>query len=542
MAGTTGAWAAGDRRAALLKECDRSGGLGRLTGADGSFIAAWVSPDGTAVELFRSASCTTNLYLAADSHGPVWSAYVGDLVRRLGWRPGLDPRVVPALIAGVGLAPTRTWFKGVTRLPAGYVVRGTRSGWSEPRLAAPFAFRPRPQRSPEEEAETLRELIADAVRRSLGGRRVAISFSGGVDSSILALNARDAGCDVSLVHCSAGEDAERSAARTTARHLGLDLHLVPVPGAETPEPDAPAPYTHMSLLSYTAQIDMAARLGAETLAWGWMADQLFEEPTPALSLRQALNPMTLGLRPQQALRARYGPVLDLPKSAAGAHLMALASVAVPRVMTRLSFQLPQDRRLRSAPLYWLTPEAKAALAAEAAEARRWYVTEFEQVDSGRGDPFRAARWSTLRQSLEDLDYAALESAMIQAAGRCWLSPYCDRSLVEYALSLAPRYRVNVVDGVRYTKPLLRAAFAEGIPAESLSRTLQPPFGGGEVGRFHRRRAAVAAELGPKSFLARHDLIDTVALAETLSDRGLTARGFRYLHAALRLERWMQTRS
>jgi asparagine synthase (glutamine-hydrolysing) len=78
----------------------------------------------------------------------------------------------------------------------------------------------------EEAVEKLQRLLQQSVEeRVLGLNKVAVAFSGGLDSSLIALLAKKAGAKVHLVHVSLEGMSETEQAEEAATLLGLPLHV-----------------------------------------------------------------------------------------------------------------------------------------------------------------------------------------------------------------------------------------------------------------------------------------------------------------------------
>lgn len=76
------------------------------------------------------------------------------------------------------------------------------------------------------------ELLRRAVKRRINGSRVAVAFSGGLDSSIIACLLKDAGLKVQLYTASIGRSVEAKRAVEAAEALGLPLTVVEKPLGE----------------------------------------------------------------------------------------------------------------------------------------------------------------------------------------------------------------------------------------------------------------------------------------------------------------------
>lgn len=126
-------------------------------------------------------------------------------------------------------------------------------------------------------------LLRASVRKRVAGRRkVAVSFSGGLDSSLIAMLAAREGVEVIL--CSAyvtGSRDERQAQRA-ADLLGLELHGVNVDAAASSSavrtldlPFVASPMDRALWVIYSTTAKEASSRGAEVVLLGQLADELF---------------------------------------------------------------------------------------------------------------------------------------------------------------------------------------------------------------------------------------------------------------------------
>jgi asparagine synthase (glutamine-hydrolysing) len=148
---------------------------------------------------------------------------------------GRDPVGVQPLYYGenekvAALASNRKalWELGIREVqsfPPGHVALVSRDG---------FKFKPvktlaysEPKRvTMDEAAETLQRLLEQAVRvRVAGEKDVAVAFSGGLDSSVVAFLAKKCHVNVHLVHVSLENQSETEEARRAADVLGLPLQV-----------------------------------------------------------------------------------------------------------------------------------------------------------------------------------------------------------------------------------------------------------------------------------------------------------------------------
>ena len=80
--------------------------------------------------------------------------------------------------------------------------------------------------SMDDAAKELQKLLEQSVKRRVyGAKEVAVAFSGGLDSSVVAYLAAKCGVDVCLVYVSLVDQSETEEARKAADLLGLPLHV-----------------------------------------------------------------------------------------------------------------------------------------------------------------------------------------------------------------------------------------------------------------------------------------------------------------------------
>jgi asparagine synthase (glutamine-hydrolysing) len=194
------------------------------------------------------------------------------------------------LLFGVNQDLSTTIFKDIQRLPPGHtltVANGvitTRRYWTaEPATELRF-------RDPNEYVERFSELLSTAVKDRVTTNRVAISMSGGLDSTSLAALAREQGKEVhgfAVVYDSLIPDEERHYSTLAAQHLGIPItHLSAdryslfdeqVPG----DMDQPEPF---QLSALTGQFNDLLRLAADfspIILTGYDGDAFMNVPQPS---------------------------------------------------------------------------------------------------------------------------------------------------------------------------------------------------------------------------------------------------------------------
>lgn len=133
-------------------------------------------------------------------------------------------------------------------------------------------------------ADKLQNLLKHAVcMRVFGQKEVAVAFSGGLDSSVVACLAKRTGVDVHLIHVSLEGQSETEEARKAAASLGLPLqvHLFTLADVEKTLPKAvelieePDPIKAGVGLPFYWTAQKAAEAGLRVMLAGQGADELF---------------------------------------------------------------------------------------------------------------------------------------------------------------------------------------------------------------------------------------------------------------------------
>jgi len=161
-------------------------------------------------------------------------AFASELKALRGFHGGaLEPSAVDAYL-GLGFIPAPlAIFRGCEKLEPGHLLRfrpggePRRARWWFPEVVA------EPTRNPPPERRTaLRERLAEAVRQRLRADvPVALSLSGGVDSSVIAAECVRQGAPLETFTVAMdGESGDADSARAVARHLGLNHRVLAIEG------------------------------------------------------------------------------------------------------------------------------------------------------------------------------------------------------------------------------------------------------------------------------------------------------------------------
>jgi asparagine synthase (glutamine-hydrolysing) len=188
----------------------------------------------------------------------------------------------------VALASERKalWRIGIRKtdsFPPGHIVLLDKHGFEYERINTLTHSKPRRITMQAAVSELQRVLSHAMKERLLGLKEVAVAFSGGLDSGIIAFLAKRANVDTHLVHVSLMDQPESGYARKAAEELGLPIHAylfkeedvekaVPkvVKCVEEPDPIK----VSIGIPIYWAA-EKTAEMGAKVLLAGQGADELF---------------------------------------------------------------------------------------------------------------------------------------------------------------------------------------------------------------------------------------------------------------------------
>ena len=150
-----------------------------------------------------------------------------------------DPRISDALnetaigdylVFGLNQDLSTTTFRDIQRVPPAHTLTIKNGSTTLRRYWKPDTSNEIRFRDPQEYIQRFRELLQQAVRDRLHDTdRVAVSMSGGLDSTSLAAVARDSGADVlacAVVYDELIPDEERHYSTVAARHLGIPFSYV----------------------------------------------------------------------------------------------------------------------------------------------------------------------------------------------------------------------------------------------------------------------------------------------------------------------------
>jgi len=206
---------------------------------------------------------------------------------------GRDPVGVQPLYYGenrtlAALASNRKalWNLGIDEarsFPPGHLAFVSREGFKFKPVKTLAHSQPRPI-TLQEAAETLQKLLEQSVRRRVSGvKEVAVAFSGGLDSSVVAFLASKCSVNVHLVHVSLENQPETEEARRAADDLNLPLQVFLFREADVEKVvskvveliEEPDPVKASIGVPFYWTAEKTAEAGFEVLLAGQGADELF---------------------------------------------------------------------------------------------------------------------------------------------------------------------------------------------------------------------------------------------------------------------------
>ncbi len=188
-----------------------------------------------------------------------------------------------AALASERKALWKIGIKNVKSFPPGHVALVDRKGFQFQRVKT-LAYSKAKQASVQAAAKQLEKLLLRSVQdRVFGINKVAVAFSGGLDSSLIAFLAKTAGANVHLIHVSLKNQSETEHAKKAAEMLNLPLHvhlysekdvekILPRVFWSIEEPDSIKASIGVPFF-WTAE--KVAKMGLKVLLAGQGADELF---------------------------------------------------------------------------------------------------------------------------------------------------------------------------------------------------------------------------------------------------------------------------
>ena len=195
-------------------------------------MATWWDARRGEVSLFPDQVGTAPAMWGRAGPSLVWSSHPHDLLA-LGVAPEADPDAM-ALLAALGFVPPPVWFlRGTGAVPPGRMLRARPGG--EPSLVTWWIHRSTPatEGDADAQADVIGAALVRAVEERLGGGRLGMFLSGGIDSTSIAMVLRRI-LDVPVETFTfrylgyEGKHNEDEFAAETARQLGAPHTTIPI--------------------------------------------------------------------------------------------------------------------------------------------------------------------------------------------------------------------------------------------------------------------------------------------------------------------------
>jgi len=411
---------------------------------------------------------------------------------------------------------TATAFAGIDRLPGGHALHAAAGQLRIER------YEPQPQEAAfDEAADALRDALVTAVeQRAASVERVSADFSGGLDSTSVALLAAQAGYEVLAVTRDdpTSHNDDMFFAKQAAACEPLIRHVV-VGDDETAlffdrldaAPRTDQPYTdaarwslrhcyHRHVLAYGSQLHFTGSGGDALLCASpsYLAD-LFRAGRFRQLLRHAVA----------RARLRHLPVQSVLMAAA-----RLSWTSYPQALRQLATDIRHSPRWREHPAAsrqlhwcgscsfaaWLTADARNQLAQAVLVA-----AELVDLDCLPISTYRA--WCELR---EFGAYQAELTTQLRGTGINAHAPFLDNAVVRACMSIPVHQRQSTTA----QKPLLGAALRGLVPDFLLQRSTKGAYDGNAYAGIRRNAAQLHCMLRD-SQLVRAGIIDRAAVRRDL---------------------------
>ncbi len=436
---------------------------------------------------------------------------------------------------------TETTYERVQRLPGGHALIITAGRHV---TVTPYE-KEGPSASFGEAAQALRSALTTAtIMRAWSADRLSADFSGGLDSTSLALLAARSGKRVLAATrddpASRNDDityAERAADVSNVEHLvvangenGLFFdRLLEGPRTDQPFSDA----ARWSMRSVLHQRVLEA--GTDLHLTGSGGDAVLTASSTYLA--DLVRPTWLPLLTRHAsvrARLRQWPTSKVVKEA-----IRLSRVDQRQGLLQLADMIDQARPEidtgRTMSLNWYSPLAVAGWLSHDA---RQELADRARLEGERQDP--SDRTPSVRRSWDQLrefgTYQAELTAQLRATGIPAHAPMLDNAVVRACMSVVP----HQLQSIAMQKPLLEAALRGWVPEFILRRPTKGAYDGNAYTGV-RRNIAMLRGLLDNSVLADHGLLDRATAQRHLARIAAGAPGrFASLEALIATELWLQT--
>lgn len=452
----------------------------------GDFVLAHLAADGSVLRLYRGPTSMIPLFWRAADGVLSWSTDPIHLLDGDAPRPSdVAHELVAMIIAERGFPHDRSWFTGVDRVPAGSCVTLRRGARPTVARFDALTAAPVPPDGIEAAADGLRARLHQACGRAVGGGDGGVlMLSGGIDSAAVARElGGDATAGATAVHFTLdgfpGFAEDCAAARSVADACGLDFqaydmgpHVVRGGDYADERSGTNLPQTHVPLQGTSATARIADERGARFVFSGILADQIFAHDWHRGLVDVAgwsiLNPLVTGEPPWQIARRTVGGSFDGAASpGARGYLRYL------RALLRGDPAVALPSRDAIVHPVGFSDEAAARVTTALRDAANRARDELS--DDGRRRGRIPVGTTSLFQINETFNTPNVQAAILNhflPRRTFFFTPYADRDVIEYALSLPNALRIGLGHGATIDKLALRLAYAgDGMPA-GIGRRMQ----------------------------------------------------------------------
>lgn len=497
-------------------------GLNAIGTLFGDFSFAYYSESAKQLILYRSSTGTQPLYFRVAL--PVIS-FSPDPRRLLsGWPTSvsdIDPDGLAALLSR-GITPADyTMYRGVRQVPPGWALIGDNGS---ARLVQLSALTINSQKwTLDSAAEAFRDAVQQSVRVYADGEsKPALLFSGGLDSSILALELVKLGLEPRLIHWvfrSPHFRIEQDGARATARRFGAELIELDVSDAlsspntyftQDSDHRMLEPYRPGTISSIVASIEQVLAMGGSTLMTGVFGDELFASDPLDIAWVSGLSMLrpSVSLSPWRVPAGVWHMLATEPWSGRSSGLQFLRSIRGP---ARSAIGLHAQRALRAPS--WLTHGMHKRVRELGEE---WSESVARTLPALGPRRTAIATYVNILLSLQRPVAPAPATDLLWDAGIGMVHPYIDRDLVELCLSFSPAEKIGTEQANQVNKRVARWAYRDLLP-EATRRVLQPNYALLAQTMARNNKATLRRALGPTSILAQIGVIEPGRLEEEFND-------------------------
>lgn len=534
-----------ERRLAVAGACYASDreledGLDAVRRADWRALTTWpgsywvIADDGRRTIVLTDVAGTRPIYVANDHGVTVWSTRAVPLASQTG--AGFDYRALAARLVCPTvreITGTISCFAGIDRVPGGHLLCVDANG----ARVTPYEPYPAPT-SPDETAQALRHALITAIRtRVAAAARPSADFSGGLDSTSLALLATRLGgrplLGITYDDPNSPSD-DLTYARRAAATEPLIRHVIATGEAlffdrlgaapSTDQPCADAARWAMRNTYYR----VAAEQGSDLHLTGSGGDMLLCAP-PSYLADLAARGETRRLFRHATARAR---IRHLPVHTVLFAAVRLSRQSYPAAIRRLAGQIRNPAPVRPSALHWC---GRASFGAWLTAAARTQLADalIEVAESQKPavDPLVHQAWNELD---EFGAYQAELAIQQEAAGLTPHAPFLDNAVVR-AVMAAP---IAGRQAITTQKPLLGAALRGLVPAFLLDRPTKGAYDGNAFAGL-RRNADRLRALVNDAHLVRAGVLDLAAVRTDLDKLLVAGTGpFASLESLVTTEMWL----